>query len=251
MNVRRTGLLGTVAAGLLVSVAALPAVAVPATITSVPGGAVAETSGCTEARAAVETYRTGTVAPQAAELATRVTEVEELLLRLEVDVSAADEALEQAQEALTVADAAVLTAEAELATAQEGGDPDVIAAAQATLLAATAALDEAADGLDEAVDAADAVRSQQRGLQTELAETVGVSQLWTEVASGGRGIETPQQLAAHLMDLRAVGLDGYADLVEDLAAACFDFTGDEDEEGRAVPSARTATPVTARASYTG
>ncbi|WP_380167512.1 hypothetical protein [Jannaschia sp. R86511] len=181
-----------------------------------------------------------------------VTGLEESSAESEADVADLAAALASAQEDLAATEAAVTTAEDELAAARDGGDADEIEAAEQALAEAEQARDDDAAAVQEAQEALTAAELAADDLLLELDQARGERNLLIEAALG-RDFETEQSLADHLADLRALGLDEYAGLVQAAADACDWFAEDAGAPAPAVvaPSAPAATPVTARASYTG
>lgn len=248
---RHAGLLGTFAVGLFVSVAALPTGAASAGPTST---AAAETATCTAARAAHDEYRVSTMVPLAAEWDARADGVDSLVAAAVAEVASASVAAQEASDLLASAERDVDRAEADLALAQEDGAPERVTAAEEALAAAEEARELAAQSA--AASTADHAEAETDllGLQAEQAETRGLADFLGYV-SVGRDFETEAQLVEYLADLRsAIDLDDvveYADLVEDFADACFVYDDPEQEKASRTPVAGAATPVQARASFTG
>lgn len=257
---RRTGLVATVAAGLLVSLVAAPVGAYARPLVGAPAPAEAvvatqETAACTAARQAVQAYAEGPVTELAAAAEARVTELEALVGQAETD-------LEEATEALAVADAAqaeaqdVLDAAVDaLEAAEEDGDPDLVAEAQAAYDAAYQAEIDSLGPVVEAEGAFYAAEDALGSLQVELVETQALADFLLE-ARLGRDFESRQQVVDYLVALETADLGEFADLVGALADTCFvldedDDRDDDDDHDDDVPAAPAAAPVTARASYTG
>lgn len=223
---RRAGLAATLAAGLLVSVAALPAGASPAPGQAVRSAAAAATAECTAARAAADEYREGPIAAAVDEAGTRVVELEELLVAEVALVTDAEAALAEAVTARDAVAGAVVAAE------------EAFVAAQGSLGSLEAELVEAQQDLTLAQTL---LGGREILTREELAEYL------LEVEQSGFGEYAP--LLQDLADACFV-FEGDTDSESD-----GDSEEDTDEDGLddddAVPTAPVARPVTARASFTG
>lgn len=255
---RRVGLVGTVAAGLLVSAAALPAIAGTAptwSTSSAPAGG----PECTAARSAETAYRVGTIGPLAHEWGEVLAERQERYDALDGAAVQAWTDRDAAEEALRTAQRAEAEAEAALQEALTGGDAGEIEVAENALAAATdvrvlagQTFLAASSALRDANDAVDA-------FSPVLAEARGTAMVLYYTANPVRPLDSEEVVVFQIEELQSLDdpeVVEYVGLLQDLADACFadaddaDADVDEDEDDE-VPPAVPASPVATPATYTG